>query len=301
MMLSAYRRLLPGKFRIRNIDFIVCDLDGTSLRKDSTLSAPVQNAITELQEKGIGVLFASGRSESFMQTFYSQCKLQTPIISLNGCLIRTTEGTVLHSEILPSSPVKSLVATVAAAGELSVVLFTHEAAYSMKTPFGLPSYLRQTAGEDAGGRGELAYRYEPVFDLEPFIDKTVFAVAKGPFMAIQTLSAVLAKNYFAHLDKIVYPSQGDGSQYFMEIKRRHASKGTAMRAVSSSLRVPRRRIAAIGDYFNDREMCSAVGYAGAMLNADSSLKSICDFVTRKTNDEDGILEFLEMILKHRKP
>jgi Cof subfamily protein (haloacid dehalogenase superfamily) len=300
LFISLYRHLIPRQLRLRKIDHIICDLDGTSLRDDSSLSEEFLLSVRKLNDAGLNILFASGRSESFMQSFYEQCNLRTPIVSLNGSLIRTIGGTLLHAALLPSSSIKRVLDVAEQQYPvLKVVLFTSESAFSTTEPFLLPSYLRQSRSESQINTSGIAYRYEHVQDLSSFADSTVLAVVKGPFMAIQTLSASLAKHFFGHLDKVVYPASNDENLYYMEIRRKHTHKGSAVRALSKKMNISRSRFAAIGDYFNDIEMCRSVSFSGAMQNAVSSLKQKSDFVTKGTNNEDGILEFFQHILSYR--
>ena len=50
---------------------------------------------------------------------------------------------------------------------------------------------------------------------------------------------------------------------------------------------------AFGDSMNDESMIVQCGYGVAMCNGLEYIKDKADFVTRKSNDEDGIADFLE--------
>ena len=50
---------------------------------------------------------------------------------------------------------------------------------------------------------------------------------------------------------------------------------------------------AFGDNDNDLEMLRAAGVAVAMKNATERVQKEADYVTDKTNNEDGIMHFLQ--------
>ena len=50
---------------------------------------------------------------------------------------------------------------------------------------------------------------------------------------------------------------------------------------------------AFGDSMNDESMIEKCGYGVAMANGNPYIKKIADFVTDKTNNEDGVADFIE--------
>jgi hypothetical protein len=59
-------------------------------------------------------------------------------------------------------------------------------------------------------------------------------------------------------------------------------KGFGLRKVARTLRIPLKRIAAIGDYYNDIPMLRVAGYGIAVGQAPAELKSIANYVCRQT-------------------
>ncbi|MFU1825112.1 HAD hydrolase family protein, partial [Enterococcus faecium] len=55
-------------------------------------------------------------------------------------------------------------------------------------------------------------------------------------------------------------------------------------------------IIAFGDEHNDEEMLSYAGWGVAMNNATDKIKSVANDVTEKTNDHDGLADYLENYL-----
>ena len=70
-------------------------------------------------------------------------------------------------------------------------------------------------------------------------------------------------------------------------------KGQAVLWLADYLGIPREQTMAFGDSMNDESMIVQCGYGVAMCNGLEYIKHKADFVTRKSNDEDGIADFLE--------
>ncbi|HLT56180.1 MAG TPA: HAD hydrolase family protein, partial [Bacillota bacterium] len=73
-------------------------------------------------------------------------------------------------------------------------------------------------------------------------------------------------------------------------------KAVGLKKVAQHYNIPKERIIAFGDEDNDMEMIDFAGVGVAMGNAIEPLKNIANHVT-KTNEEDGIAEFLEEYLQ----
>ena len=78
----------------------------------------------------------------------------------------------------------------------------------------------------------------------------------------------------------------------MEICSAKATKGNGLRQMCRHLGIPLEESIAIGDYYNDLEMMETAGFSVAMANAPAEVKAIADDVTEKTNNEEGVAEYL---------
>ena len=58
--------------------------------------------------------------------------------------------------------------------------------------------------------------------------------------------------------------------------------------------------AVIGDWYNDRSLFRTNALKIAMANAVDEIKQMSDHITKRTNNEDGTAEFLEMVLKAKR-
>ncbi len=53
----------------------------------------------------------------------------------------------------------------------------------------------------------------------------------------------------------------------------------------------------MGDWHNDRTLFETKALKVAVDNAVIEIKGLADYITSKTNEEDGVAEFLEMVMK----
>ncbi|WP_255945424.1 HAD-IIB family hydrolase [Brucepastera parasyntrophica] len=82
--------------------------------------------------------------------------------------------------------------------------------------------------------------------------------------------------------------------YFLEILPFHTDKGEALKYVAENImHVSREKVMAFGDSMNDESMIRYADLNVAMKNGRPEIIKIARFVTDKTNDEDGIADFLE--------
>lgn len=100
----------------------VCDLDGTLLRSDATLSRFARDALNRLVNAGVHVTVASGRSLQAVQALLSGAVLRLPVIGLNGALISELDtGRHLLIRALGPTPAQVSVAVLAEHGASPVI------------------------------------------------------------------------------------------------------------------------------------------------------------------------------------
>jgi len=66
---------------------IVCDLDGTLLKSDKTISQGTINYFKYLLDNKVNIILASGRPYISVKTYYKQLGLKQEVVCFNGSLI----------------------------------------------------------------------------------------------------------------------------------------------------------------------------------------------------------------------
>jgi len=75
--------------KYKNLELILFDLDGTLLSNDGKIGEESKKIIPKLQEKGVHFTFATGRLHSAITNYADELKINSPLISLDGCLIKS--------------------------------------------------------------------------------------------------------------------------------------------------------------------------------------------------------------------
>jgi HAD superfamily hydrolase (TIGR01484 family) len=70
------------------IKWCVCDMDGTLLDSKGLISAKNQEALKKLQDKGVEIIIASGRTDLMMKQYINQLNINGHIICCNGAIIK---------------------------------------------------------------------------------------------------------------------------------------------------------------------------------------------------------------------
>ena len=85
--------------------------------------------------------------------------------------------------------------------------------------------------------------------------------------------------------------------YVVEINTKFATKGTALDYLSNYYSIPKENCIAFGDGENDDEMLNAASYGYAMMNGSVTAKLAASYITKHTNDQDGVARTLDYIEK----
>ncbi|ATZ16145.1 hypothetical protein JN01_0455 [Entomoplasma freundtii] len=96
---------------------------------------------------------------------------------------------------------------------------------------------------------------------------------------------------------ILYGISNPSEKPVFTLTNKNASKGFAVNIIAQYYNKNIQNVIAFGDQMNDFEMIQKVGYGVAMKNAADALKFVADGVTHKTNDEGGVGDYLNHILK----
>ena len=89
----------------------------------------------------------------------------------------------------------------------------------------------------------------------------------------------------------------DDVGYLVEITTKFATKGTALAYLSNYYSIPLEQCIAFGDGDNDVEMLKLAVYSFAMANATVPAKLAAHYITKFTNNQDGLAKTLDFLDK----
>ncbi len=259
---------------------IAVDLDGTLLSDHKVIYERTKSTLNKLMELGHIVVIATGRPHRASIQYYHELNLNTPMVNMNGALIhhpKDSRWDIIHSpmskrtayEIIQAGydlQVKNIMAEV----KDHVFLDKHDE--EIMTIFMANDDFPVTVGSLKNTLKE---------------DPTSLLISPNEHH-IDTLRK--------HLDdfhaEIIEHRKWAAPWNIIEIVRKGLNKAVGLNKISSYYDIPRERIIAFGDEDNDLEMLEYAGIGVAMGNGIDEVKTVANVVT-KTNEEEGIAEFLE--------
>ncbi len=269
----------------------VCDLDGTLLRSDATLSEFARDGLRRLLGAGVRLTVASGRGTPAMRALLAGVPLELPVIELNGAFVSELEsGRHLVGNTL--SPAEAC-AGVQAILETGVdPILTSWDGRRDRVHFG--DRANESNGwyvEEKRAYGDL--RLTPCDDLlavagvEQVAQITTFAPDAEVAALTRRLREVVGP------DAIVHSQSNTYSPGWTEILVQHgaAEKGAAVPALLEACDAGDGAIVACGDQLNDLGMFAVAARSIAPANAHPSVRDAATEVV-DSNDNDGIVRYL---------
>ena len=259
---------------------ICCDIDGTLLRDDKSLSEENIKWIKKaVDEAGVHFTLVSGRMPGAVRPFYDRIGITGPISCYNGGTLVDFDGRIISEMRIPH--------------DIALKLCDIQEKFSSNTDIilfnGVKWYLRTRD----------CYSYAPKFkiygyDCELGNPRELLNQFDTNKVNIMSPSSETLDEVWDCIKRELPP--GSLTIYktldFLEIMPAGCSKANAIKALSDYFKVPASQIMALGDDCNDAPMMQAAGYSVAMGNAVPETKAAAKYVTA-TNTDDGVAKAIK--------
>ncbi len=261
---------------------ICCDIDGTLLRPDHTISERTKRAVASVVQRGIAFALVSGRSPQSLTLLQKELGIEGPVGSFNGALSLDEQKSLIDERPIDYRSALGALDDLAHT-ELEFFLYTNENWYVQKRNrwYDFEVSLTGIAGVTAPLReleGRLAGDERPFKLMAMHRDRQYIADMTGKL-----------QQHFAGRLNIV-----NSHPNYIELLPPDVDKGRSVRAFEQYYRIAGDRVIAIGDYYNDIAMFQAVGLPVAMANAPSEVQAHAHRIA-PSNGEDGLAQFLESL------
>ena len=256
---------------------VACDLDGTILRSDGTISPRSAAALDRIADAGARFVFVTGRRPRHTEAVLGPFGYQGTVICVNGALTYDMGGAgVTWQQLIPARQLA-------------------EAAARLRQAIpGLGISVEYADGQIRDARYQLgAWAREDEVPHLP--DEQLFArdatrlLARHPDLSADDLLELAAPAAGEVVS--VYHSGGRG---LVEAVAAGVSKGTAVAALAGRLGIEAREVVAFGDMVNDLPMLAWAGTSYGMANAHPAVLALVDHVIGG-NDEDGVATVIERL------
>ncbi len=262
-----------------NVKVICCDIDGTLLRDDKSLSEEniywIKKAV---KEKNVSFTLVSGRMYNGVKPFYEPLGVTGPVSCYNGGTLYDSDGNIITEHRINHEIALKLLEIYHKTG-VGLILFNDKNWYLEKLDvFMYPNKKKMYLSECVVGN----------FDelLNQFDTNKVLFMSPNE----EDLDCV---------DKLVREAglydgllTGYRIKPCLELIPSTVNKGLAIDALASYFKVSHANIMALGDDTNDIEMLTKAGVSVAMQNATVQAKEAARYVT-DTNNYDGVAKAIK--------
>lgn len=261
--------------------YLILDVDGTLTNSKKELTDKTYSALMDIQEKGHKIVIASGRPTPGIHWIVDKLKLREYggyALCFNGAKVLDFKtGEIIYQNIFPRECIEPL----------------YE--YALVHDMGMITYEGDTVihgtRADDYMRFEAGLNYMELRQVEDFVNYITFDVNKCLFTAAPdkapAIEAELAKMYEGKLS--IYRSE----EFFIEAMPLGVDKAASLDRLFNAIGASVEDTVACGDGFNDMSMIEYAHVGVCMKNGQQAVKDVADYVTEKTNDEDGLVEVIE--------
>ena len=262
-----------------NVRLVVCDIDGTLVRHDKSLSDANIEAGKRLTASGTAMTLISARPMSGMLWIADALALPGPFGAFNGGTIFDRNGVIGTPQRLAPDVALTILGMLDQAG-IDVWLFAHDRWYA------------RDADNPHVPREKLSAGMEPTLrsDFENLcadVDKIV-GVSDDKALLIKLESAMQQATAGRATVALSQP-------YFLDATALLANKGDGVAAIATAMNVPLAEIAVIGDMPNDLPMFARAGLAIAMGQAPDAVRAAASWTTA-SNEEDGVAQAIDWLI-----
>lgn len=268
---------------------MACDCDGTLICHDDSIPPANVEAVKRFMAAGGQFALATGRPVPMVERFISQLGITTPCVLFNGGMIYdpVDRRPLWYTEIPLEA--KKIVLDVmrdfqdAPGGVPGIEIFAPDMIYILNWhPY-------------------MQWHLEDRYPIEH--EKTTFSAAEHlPWVKFMF---IYDEKYMEDLIKYLDKHPVDGVQLvrsdrmLYEVLPASGGKGSGVQRLADMLGIPQRRVAAMGDYENDREMLSWAGFAAVPVNAPPEIQQIADLTTQADNTAGAVAETIDYIIEHK--
>ena len=269
--------------------YLICiDLDSTFLKEDKSISEYSKNYVRELVKAGHYFVINTGRPHQGAVQFLKELGINQPIIVNNGSAI--VEYNKDYNEVVSYIEFPMDINIVKKFNE-EIKSFSNTAAVTSLFDF---------------------YSYDfskcPFFIIHP---STLINFHEGDIPTLLSTNPIRTEYYVKEefveefikiLSKEEYKKEFDFTAwgnwdgiYSFEIASKVANKGKAMEFLAKKLGINQKNTISFGDQLNDISMLEYAYDGVAILNAREEVKAIANHVTKKDNEQDGVVSYLEKL------
>lgn len=262
------------------------DLDGTLLNNNSLISETTKEYIKKLVNEGHKVVIITGRPYRGTKHFYDQLDLNTPLVVDNGAYI-VSENCKEFDTFRITVSKKHMEDMIEFANDNIITSF-----FSVGDDLYTFNYLEEV--EFFYHLNDKTNIYNNHFDFDKMPEPANFSInVKGSF-ADEFESYIKSKTN-NELDYRTWIKDEEIAVY--EVFPKGINKGTAFKKLKEFYNIKDEHTISFGDGSNDIELLDQAHHGIKMINGQSKLDIYKTDTTNHTNDDDGVIKYLQNFFK----
>jgi hypothetical protein len=259
---------------LENIHIIFIDIDGTLTNNNGTITDYTKNVLKRATKTGFYVVICSGRANNDLIEKSKLANASPITISSNGTLIFDYENNIKIYESLIDNN-----------------FLTKIWDFSLDNNIDLTFNSTYKRFKSVNSRKE-AQIISNLYDFNEPITQIV--AESNSYKSINLLINFIEKfENIEHSMLISHNDKNNNTYYELDIYNKTNNKGNAIQILLKYLNISKNYSICFGDGKNDYSMFDACKYKVAMCNGNEQLKEMADFVTKFSNNEDGVAKFIE--------
>lgn len=263
---------------------IVSDIDGTLLDNNGEIGESTTQMINALSKRGILFSFATQRVFPSIVPFAKKLNIKTPLICMNGALIRDVDGNTIYKAPINEKKVKMAVDLANKHYVRAALCRTNEIVYTEDNSV-IRDFLARRGAE-----------YKLVKSYDDYLDDVLEIIISGDNkVLIKKIQSKLNFPMKLHVNAKYYRSRSTMHIAHLEVSRSHVNKKLGLKMLTKHLGIKKNEVVVMGDWYNDRQLFDFGGINIALENAVPELKFKANYVTEHSNNDDGVGEFLRLV------
>lgn len=268
---------------VASIRVIATDLDGTLLRTDGTVSPYSTAVLTEAQNLGLDIVFATARPKVAAIKVAERIAPNSTIICSNGAVVYDQEsGHTPRTLVMRIDTVRQIVRYVRNSFPKAVMAVDCTPPREIDPSRTIDPDWPSEWGSVAAGRS--LWRMDE--SLPP----------PSSVLCLLVLDAWRTSHEVPQIWRASITSSEDG---LIEFSAPSANKLSALRWVCERRDISLNSVVAFGDMPNDVDVLKASGMGVAVANAHERVAAAANFIT-DSNNEDGVARFVAGLLASRR-
>jgi len=252
---------------------LAIDLDGTLLTDDKEISEANLNGLKKAVENNTTIAIVTGRELFSALTIIEKYDFDYYLICYNGALIMDLKkNEEIFLQNMNMEDVKKIVD------------------FCIKEEY--PIHIFGETYWGVTGINQAVEDFVKAHDIEPNIVKDTREIEDMEIINLVGVGDVDKVEEFIVKNQIDV-SFTNSVPNTIDIMAKDVTKGSGLKILADKLKFKREEIISIGNYYNDIDMFKVSNIGVAIGNSPEEVKNHADYITIKSNNDNGVLEAIE--------